>query len=260
MKSGVEPMRRIRWRLLANVIRSTEPFMAVLGLGWLLLLVIEFTDGLSPALSLVSRGIWTLFVASFAAELAIAPDRRLYLRKNWVVLLSLALPALRVARVTRLARLARLTRSFRGVRLLRTLTSLNRAIGALRTSMRRRGFGYVVAMTAVVTVGGAAGMLACERDVPSPDGIHDFSTALWWTAMLMTTMGSAYWPQTAEGRLLCVLLALYAFAVFGYVTATLATFFVSRDAQAPDGPVAGQDSVDALRQELAALRTELERR
>jgi len=65
--------------------------------------------------------------------------------------------------------------------------------------------------------------------VPDPAGIHDYGTALWWTAMLMTTMGSAYWPQTGEGRILCVLLALYAFAVFGYVTATLATFFVSRD-------------------------------
>ena len=65
--------------------------------------------------------------------------------------------------------------------------------------------------------------------MPDPAGIHDYGTALWWTAMLMTTMGSAYWPQTGEGRILCVLLALYAFAVFGYVTATLATFFVSRD-------------------------------
>lgn len=33
--------------------------------------------------------------------------------------------------------------------------------------------------------------------------------------MLLTTMGSEYWPQTAEGRILCLLLSVYAFAVFG---------------------------------------------
>ena len=143
-------------------------------------------------------------------------------------MLALALPAVRVAR---LIRFVRVTRALRGVRLLRTLTSLNRAIASLRMTMRRRGFGYVVAMTCIVTLGGAAGMYAFERDVVDPSGLHDYATALWWTAMIMTTMGSTYWPETAEGRLLCLLLALYAFAMFGYVTATLATFFVSRDAQ-----------------------------
>jgi voltage-gated potassium channel len=75
--------------------------------------------------------------------------------------------------------------------------------------------------------------------------------------MIMTTMGSAYWPQTAEGRVLCVVLALYAFGVFGYVTATLATFFVGRDAEAADGEIAGALAVEALRDEIAALRADL---
>ena len=35
----------------------------------------------------------------------------------------------------------------------------------------------------------------------------------------MTTLGSEYWPKSTEGRLLCFLLAVYAFAVWGYITA-----------------------------------------
>jgi hypothetical protein len=70
----------------------------------------------------------------------------------------------------------------------------------------------------------------------------------------MTTMGSEYWPRTAEGQVLCLLLALYAFAAFGYVTATLATFFVGREATRPDGEVAGAADVAALRAEITALR------
>lgn len=69
-------------------------------------------------------------------------------------------------------------------------------------------------------------MYAFENEVPMESGLHNYSAAFWWTAMLMTTMGSDYSPKTPEGQVLCFFLALYAFAVFGYVTATLATFFI----------------------------------
>jgi voltage-gated potassium channel len=52
-------------------------------------------------------------------------------------------------------------------------------------------------------------------------------------------------------------LAIYAFAVFGYVTATLASFFINRDAQGEDAELAGAQSLEALRMEIAALRAEL---
>ena len=73
----------------------------------------------------------------------------------------------------------------------------------------------------------------------------------------MTTMGSDYWPKTAEGRLLCVFLALYAFAVFGYEAATLASYFVGRDAENKRGEVAGARSIEALTLEIEGLRSEL---
>ena len=47
------------------------------------------------------------------------------------------------------------------------------------------------------------------------------------------------------------------FATFGYVTATLATYFVGRDAEAPDAELAGQASVDARTGEVWALREEV---
>ena len=228
--------------------------MAFLGLVWLILLVLELTGRATPMVTTAGGVIWGAFVLHFLLEFTVAPKKGRYLRRRWLTVLALALPAVRVVRVLRLFRLAR---ALRGVRLLRTLTSLNRAIASLRATMRRRGFSYVLAMTVIVTIGGAAGMYALERDVADPAGLHDFATALWWTAMMMTTMGSAYWPQTPEGRLLCVFLALYAFGVFGYMTAALATFFVSRDAERSDTPVAGRRAVDDLRAEIAALRTAL---
>jgi voltage-gated potassium channel len=65
---------------------------------------------------------------------------------------------------------------------------------------------------------------------------------------------------TTEGRLLTVLLSLYGFATFGYITATFASFFVGRDAEKKDGPVAGRGELQQLVKEVRALRAELERK
>lgn len=128
---------------------------------------------------------------------------------------------------------------------------------ALGAAMQRRGFGYVAALTLVVTLAGAAGMYAFEKEGPAGRSLGSYGAALWWTAMIMTTMGSDYWPQTAEGRILCLVLALYGFAVFGYVTATLATFFIGRDAENKNAELAGAQLVEELRGEIAALRGEV---
>ena len=57
---------------------------------------------------------------------------------------------------------------------------------------------------------------------------------------------------------LAVLMAIYGLAVFGYITAVLASFFVGRDAEEPAAPVAGADDIRQLRDEIAALRRALE--
>lgn len=75
--------------------------------------------------------------------------------------------------------------------------------------------------------------------------------------MMITTIGSEYFPRTAEGRVLCFVLALYGFAVFGYVTATLATFFVGRDAENKESEIVGAEDIKSLRGEIALLREEI---
>jgi voltage-gated potassium channel len=54
-----------------------------------------------------------------------------------------------------------------------------------------------------------------------------------------------------------MLLALYGLAMFGYITATFASFFVGRDAEAGNAPVAGNSDMKQLLQEVQALRAEL---
>ena len=242
---------------LAGLEEWLEKPMQLLGFIWLALLILELTRGLSPLLTTLTTIIWVLFILDFVLRLTLAPSRWLYLRRNWLGALSLVVPALRVLRFARAARVLRMTSATRGMRLVKVVGSLNRGMRSLGRTMGRRGIGYVVTLTVLVTLAGAAGMYAFERDVAAGSGIHDYPTALWWTAMLMTTMGSSYWPVTVEGRVLCLLLSLYAFGIFGYVTAALASFFVGRDAERDDAEIAGRHSIDALRADIAALRESL---
>ncbi|HEX5759136.1 MAG TPA: potassium channel family protein [Thermoanaerobaculia bacterium] len=252
---GEERLEKERHELLRRVEGGLETPMLVLAFVWLALLIVELIRGESPLFQIVGTIIWVIFILDFAVELALAPRKVAYLRRNWLTAISLAIPALRIFRVFRVLRLLRLARAGRGLRLLRIVSSLNRGMGALGASLSRRGFGYVVALTVLVTFAGAAGMYAFESGVPG--GLDGYGEALWWTAMVMTTMGSQEWPQTVEGRVLCVALALYAFAVFGYVTAALATFFVGRDAANDAAELAGAEQLAALREEVIALRDEL---
>jgi voltage-gated potassium channel len=247
-------LERERFRLAIRISKALATPMTVLGFQWLVLLVLDLTRGLSPLLSRLSYLIWGLFVLQFLIEFVIAPRKVTYLRHNWLTAVALLLPA---ARLLRALRAVRALGALRGARLVRVVSTANRGMRALGRIMGRRGFGYVASLTLLVTVAGAAGMFAFERDVVG-SGLDSFGSALGWTAMTLTTMGTDYFPKSPEGRLLCLLLATYGFAVFGYVTATVASFFVARDADTDEGDIAGARQLEGLRHEVAELRRALD--
>jgi voltage-gated potassium channel len=261
-----------RWRLLREVQALLKGPMVVLGFVWLALLVVDLTRGLNGPLQLLVNAVWALFVVDFMLRLVIAPRKGAFLRRNWLSLISLLLPALRVLRAVRLFSILRAARATRSLSLLRLITSLNRGLGSTRIALQRRGVGYVAVITILVMFTGAAGMMQFESPSAVQEatlaaagttevGLDSYGDALWWTAMLMTTLGSDYWPRTPEGRVLTVLLALYAFAVFGYITASIASFFVGRDHTSTLTSAASTSTapteIAAVRQELASIKEHL---
>jgi voltage-gated potassium channel len=249
-----------RDRLVRQTAALLDGPMTFLAFVWLVLLILDLTGGLTRWQSILSDAIWVVFIVHFACEFLIAPRKWDYLRKNWLTAVALALPALRVLRVFRAFRVLRAARAVRGAGLLRLVTSLNRGAAALRRGLRRRGVGYVVALTLIVTFAGAAGMYRFENpaalgeDAATGPGLSSYGEAVWWTGMTMTTMGSDYFPKTTEGRVLGWLLAVYAFAVFGYITATIASYFIGP--RTPE-PAPAPTEVADLRAEIAALRRQL---
>lgn len=248
-----EKIVRERHRLLTRVSKAMLKPMIVLSFVWLALIVVSLTRGLSPFFEGLSYAIWGLFGLQFLVEWFIAPRKMRYLRRQWITAISLVVPAIRILSVFRVIRLLSVAR---GAQLLRVLGGANRGMRALGRVMDRRGVGYVLLLTLIVALAGAAGVYYFERNLPDTR-VDSFASAFWWTAMTLTTMGTDFFPMSGEGRVLSLVLAIYGFAIFGYLTATVASYFVARDAGEHDGELAGAKQLEAVRKELALVREEL---
>ena len=246
------PPRDERWETLDALDDWLRVPMLGLSLAWLLL-VLWVAQGSSALLETFGIAIWGVFILEFALRFALAPEKLPFLKSNWLTIISLVVPAFRLLRGFRLLRAAR---ALRGARLVRIVGTANRSMNALRVTLARRGFVYVFGLTVLVTLLGAAGMLSFEPAAEIEGGFASYWDALWWTAMLVSTIGSAFWPATLEGRILCFLLSVYGLAVFGYITASFASFFIGRDSEPREE--ASMDTAN-LSAEIAALRAELAR-
>jgi voltage-gated potassium channel len=255
-KNVKEKLDKERYKLLRQIQNKLELPMIILGFVWLLLLIGEFIWGLYPVFLLIANIIWIIFILDFLLKFFLAPYKISYLRKNILTLVSLVVPALRIFRIARFFRVLRGLRAVRGIRLIKVIASINRGMRSLSGAMQRRAVGYVIMLTIIVIFSGAAGIRAFE-DYPESD-LKSYWSALWWTAMLITSIGSEYWPRTPEGRTLCLLLSIYGISVFGYLTATLATFFIGQDAESNKAEVAGAKQIKELHNEITNLKHEIQ--
>ncbi len=240
---------RERLGLLKSIEQLIEGPITFLGFIWLILIIIELIWQLNRPLEYLSITIWIIFIIDFLIKFIIAPRKFDYLKRNVLTIISLVVPAFR------LFRLLRFFRFIRGVRLIKVLGSLNRSMRSLASTFKRRGFSYVLLLTIVIIFAGAAGMYAIEK---GNQGFETYGLALWWTAMRIITAGSEYWPVTAEGRGLAFILAVYGYAIFGYITATLATFFIGRDAEEKSAPVAGISDINELKKMIESLNRKID--
>lgn len=250
--------------LLHNLTKMTDKAMIALAFVWIGLMIGDFLGKLTPPLVILNNVIWAIFGIDFAVKFVIAPHKWDFLKTHWILLISLVLPAFRLLRILQALS------ALRALSLVRILTSLNVGISQLTDAMGRRGLGWITVITIIVLFGGAAGMYNLENPrqlasqgfasvVQQGGGLHSYSDAVWWTAMLMTTIGSQYWPVTTAGRALCFLLSMFSLGVFGYITAALASFFVDKETIAKP-PQAREETLTALREELHQLREELRAR
>jgi voltage-gated potassium channel len=247
--------RRQRHEFQIRLSRWMEIPLASLGLVMVVLLILDLSSVLSPGWEAdVHRAetfIWAIFVVDFVVELAVAPNKLRYVRKNWLTAISVLLPAFGAFRILRAAQL------LRGLNLIRVLTTLNRGSRAIGHVARRGQLGYVAALTAIVTLTAAASVYYFEHAVHGST-IRSFGDAIWWAATLVTTINTSLETTTLEGRIIGFLLRIFALGVTGYVTAIIAVHLLGfRD----DTSLSTQDraEIGQLRREIEELRSVLQR-
>jgi voltage-gated potassium channel len=235
-----------REELRERLDRYLDVPLALASLALVLLAVIELTGEVSGPwegrLATLGWALWGLFFVEFVAKFALAPVKRHYLREHWLDALIVLLPFLRILRVVLLVR---------ALPALRLLVFGGRGSQSALELLRRRRLGQLAIISVMVILIGASLGFLLEAGAPG-SRIQDFGDALWWSAALVTTIGSDLYPVTAAGRILSFLIMIYAIGIFTYFIGSVASVLVAYDAsrtQKPDesgGIKLREDEVEAL--------------
>jgi voltage-gated potassium channel len=138
-------------------------------------------------------------------------------------------------------------RPLRLLRVLRSITVLARSASRLRHALSHHGVHYMLLLAIVSLFSGAGLELYFERH-SSGATMHSYGDVLWWALATMTTSsGGNFYPVTAAGRGIALVLVLVGLSTFGLMTASIASFFVEERAEPTD-------ELTALRSEIAEVK------
>lgn len=207
------------------------------------------------ALEWIDLGLVVFFVAEWGWRVSRSPAGargRYAARHSWELLgmVPLLAPAPGVLRMLRLVRL---------VRILRVIGTVGAHLHVWERIARESNLGKIALVSGSVTLAGAALVWLVERNVN--DDLAEFSEALWWAIVTVTTVGYGdITPLTATGRIVAGLLMVVGIGTIGLLASSLASVLVVKkeeDEQAarppPSAPPAMAGQLTEQLQALAAL-------
>lgn len=179
---------------------------------------------------------WLIFAADYVIRLGLARNKVRFVKRHWLDLIAVMLPLVRQLQV---------------VRIIATLSVLHRSSSPLRSRVAL----YAPAASGLLIFVTALAVLDAERKHPEAN-ITTFRDALWWGIETVTTVGYGdRFPVSTPGRIVATVLMLSGIALLGVVTASVASWFIERDAES-SGPATCAD-VEALTEQVVALRAEI---
>lgn len=152
--------------------------------------------------------VWVVYVVDYVVSLALVTNRVSWFFRHLHLLLIVVFPFLRPLYL---------------LRLIPFLKFFHRKVGV---RLRSQATVYIFAGFVFLIFVGALAILDAEQNQPGAN-ITDFSEALWWSIVTITTVGYGdFYPVTGLGRFIAALLMIAGIALIGSVTATLASWIV----------------------------------
>lgn len=233
-------LRREPGALEAFEQQTAWPMMGVVLASLVALLIPVFADVssfLAGALIITDWLLWLVFAAEYGTRWYVAIDRWMFVRHNVIDLAVVALPMFPAIRALRIARL------------LRVGVVGARVVDQSESIVKRSNAKYAIAVALLIVLLAAVMVWSVEHENPQ-SSIRSLSDALWWAVTTVTTVGYGdKYPTSPEGKGIAITLMILGIAVFGLVSATLASLFVENDTK---------DDYEDIRDQIGRLEAKVD--
>jgi voltage-gated potassium channel len=226
--------------------------LTILSLAVMVLMVLPLNDATLQVLTVYDNLICCIFLLDFAVNLRRSEPKRAYWidRGGWLDLLG-SIPSLGFFRFTVLFRLFRLSR----------LARISRLMGGagkqelVRDIIQNRGqYAIFITLLLMIVVLTVSSVVILQVESRAPDSnITTGGDALWWAIVTITTVGYGdFYPVTALGRQVAVVVMFSGVAIIGALASILASLLVPSPAEREVDP-----AIAGMEHELASVRAEL---
>ena len=173
-----------------------------------------------------------VFIIDFFVELGYAPDKWKFVRRRFVFLI-LSIPYLNIINQMDIKLSADALFFVRFIPLARGALALSIVISYLSSNAVTSLFMSYMAI--MILVGYFCSLIFYQREAGVNPEVNSYWTALWWSAMNMSTVGCNISPVTVSGKIVAVVLPVAGMIIFPLFTVYLTDFVTRQVKKAKSG-------------------------
>ena len=173
-----------------------------------------------------------VFIIDFFVELGYAPDKWKFVRRRFVFLI-LSIPYLNIINQMDIKLSADAMYFVRFIPLARGALALSIVISYLSSNAVTSLFMSYMAI--MILVGYFCSLIFYQREAGVNPEVNSYWTALWWSAMNMSTVGCNISPVTVSGKIVAVVLPVAGMIIFPLFTVYLTDFVTRQVKKAKSG-------------------------